>query len=79
MCAGLVFTKDTWDEIEYCKTTWSDATTPRARAPQMHRNNLNILKDKADNPDMHNKFMGQQPNFEACEVLSETSTVPPCG
>ena len=42
----------------------------------MHRNNLNILKDKAENPDMYNKFMRQQPNFEACEVLSETSTVP---
>ena len=21
LCAGLVFKKDTWDEIEYCKTT----------------------------------------------------------
>ena len=43
----------------------------------MHRANLKIMKNRAENPDMHNKIMRDQPSFEACEVLSETSTVPP--
>ena len=77
LCAGLVFTKDSWDDIEYCKTTWSDATAQRTKAPQMHRNNLRILKDRAQSPNVYNEFIRQQPNFEACEVLPETSTVPP--
>ena len=42
----------------------------------MHKNSLRILKDKAQNPNVYNEFIRQQPNFEACEVLSETSTVP---
>ena len=82
LCAGLVFSEDPWDDIEHCKNTCSDVTTSRNRAPRMHRDNLRILKDKVENPDKYNEFIRQQPPFEACEVLSETSTVPPvdgCG
>ena len=82
LCAGLEFSEDSWSDIAYCKNTWSDATTSRNRAPRMHRDNLRILKDKVENPDKYNEFIRQQPPFEACEVLSETSTVPPadgCG
>ena len=43
----------------------------------MHKGNLKILREKAENPDMYNKLMGEQPNFEACDVLSETSTASP--
>ena len=43
----------------------------------MHKGNLKILREKADNPDMHNKLMREQPGFEACDVLSETSTASP--
>ena len=77
LCAGLGFAKDTWDQIEYCGITWSDATMTRSKAPPMHRGNLKILRGKAENPDMYNKLMREPPGFEACDVLSETSTASP--
>ena len=77
ICAGLEFARDTWDQIEYCGTTWSDSMNKRSRAPRLHWDNLRILKDRVEKPDKYNEFIRQQPSFEACEVLSETSTVPP--
>ena len=68
--SGIELAHTDWEKVRYCSDTWSDADNKRTSAPNMHKNNLVLLKKLAENPDIYNAHLKDQPAFEAAEVDS---------